>query len=165
MTDSYNKALEDAQAELVELTNQRADIDRRIARLKAFIAAARNVNPASFTEAVQNWLNDFVVPASLKDACVQVLHAAYKALTSSEVVYELRELGFDIDSYSNPVAVVTTTLKRLVESSEALEEDRPDGKKAYKLKPAIPSYYSSRYKIKPGGFFTKILEPPTKEKK
>jgi hypothetical protein len=149
--DTYEHGFEAAKAELIELSNQRAAIDRRISRLKLYLSAAEGVmdKPAGSIQTA-------FAAEGLKENCLDILRAAYKSLTPAEVVYELREYGVDIDRYSNPVAVVTTTLKRLLDSGEVVEEELlPSGKKAYRTKEGFTE--DLRKMFEPGGPTTKRI--------
>lgn len=129
MTDeSYKKAYEDAIAELDKLTEQKEAIERRMAKLKEIIATLKPF----LSKEDQGFWQDVISEIGLKDACLEILRVHGKPITPSEVVRELgRIFRFDMSEYANPVAVVTTTLKR---SKEVMEAVRPDGKKAYLIK-------------------------------
>lgn len=143
--ESYKEAYEKARRELDELTEQREAIDRRMAKLKQIITG---LEPLAGPDA-QEFMQDVLSQVGLKDACLDVLRLASKPLTPSEVVRQLRRLfRFDMD-YANPVAVVTTTLKR---SKEVMEVERPDGKKAYLIRSveAIRNFAKERVEAKKG---------------
>lgn len=126
MTDeSYKKAYERARKEFDDLTEERDAIDRRMAELKKIITA---LEPHAGDEA-QSFVEDVLLQVGLTEACLDVLRALNKPSTPSEVVHGLRQLyRYDMSKYANPIAVVTTTLKR---SKAVLEVTRSDGKKAY----------------------------------
>lgn len=132
--DSIIQAYKDAKAKLAGLITEREELDRQIARLKQYIVSVEPfVAEQRDIERVTNRL--YPPDAGLKAMCLEALTAAYVPLTPAEIVARFKEMQFDIDKYSNPLAVVTTTLKRLVESGEA-EEVEKDGKKAYQIKRA-----------------------------
>jgi hypothetical protein len=128
--DQETRRLRDeAQKELKELLRQDAQLQRHIARLEKLISKLS----ASLDEPLQDATQITKVlrrKAGLTGMCLLTLKASYKALTPSEVVSNLKDMGFNIERYENPVSAVTTTLKRLVEKDDVLETEK-DGKKAY----------------------------------
>jgi hypothetical protein len=138
LIEDAKKLYENAKTELIELTKTLAELEQTRAKAEQRIAQLRKLmiglEPMLAGEDVIGFIDSAFPDLGLKGMIVGVLGAASKSLTPSEIVYELRELfRYDIDKYSNPIAVVTTTLKRMIESGEAGEETRPDGKTAYKL--------------------------------
>src|SRR6266496_1903493 len=126
MTDEYRRALEAASREYQKLSEQRADLDQRIAQLAQTIGSL-------------NKLCGFVpnVGVGLTDACRMVLHAAGHPLTAIEVRQQLEAMGFDVSKYSNDLAPIHTVLKRLMESHEVTFVPRGYAKPAYQWKRAI----------------------------
>ena len=119
----------EAQAELEELTRQDTQLQRRIARLEQFISKLSLSIDAPLVdanEATKHLRRSY----GLTGMCLLALKASYKPLTPSEVVGRLKEMGFNIERYESPIAVVTTTLKRLIKKDEVIETKK-DGKKAY----------------------------------
>jgi hypothetical protein len=141
--DLQEKAYEDAKAELIELTNQRGQLDRRIARLKQLVAGMEAV----IKDKGEQFILRALVAEGLQENCLDVLQAAYKKLAPAEVVYELRERGVDVDKYANPTAVVTTSLKRLVESGKVEEEKDADGKIRYGPKPQVDTWIETMSRV------------------
>jgi hypothetical protein len=129
--DSYVQAYKDAKAELSELTSQRDELEQRIARLKQFIVS---IQPFVAEERDIDRIHErlYGSDTGLKDMCLEIIKAATGPLSSSEIVPKLRVVGFDIDKYSNPIAVVVTTLGRLAHKGDIIEE-RKEGIKVYRM--------------------------------
>lgn len=130
--DTYKQALQEARKELNAFLEQRAELDIRIARLRQTIGGLSQLceGDASMTFIIQDM--------GLTEACREVLRASREELTPAEVIKGLERIGFDISGYSNLLAAVHTTLKRMTigTNPEAIESEK-DGKKAYKLKPPM----------------------------
>jgi hypothetical protein len=126
--EDYRNALIDALGRLGELGTLRAEIEVELAKLQQFITATLNMLPedqqAEFSDAIGKRLKSLEgKTASLTDAIRKVLqNAKGDRLTVANVRDRLIASGFDFTDYtSNPLASVSTTLKRMkpdeVESS------------------------------------------------
>ena len=61
----------------------------------------------------------------MTDSIRSILAQAGKPLTAAEIRDRLEAIGFDMASYSNPLATIHTILRRLTEAAEAdVQEDR-----------------------------------------
>jgi hypothetical protein len=107
-TDDYKRALEAANREYEDLLEQRASLDVRIARLAQSIGSLTRL--CGYIPAVK-W--------GLTEACRMVLQSAGYALTPVEIRAQLEAMGLDMSRYTNDLAVIHTTLKRLTKSGEA----------------------------------------------
>jgi uncharacterized coiled-coil DUF342 family protein len=104
---SYKDSLEDAREELRELRFLRREIDQRIAQLEHTAQALATL--CKETEEI---------PKGMTEAVRQILQATSNALSPTEVRDTLAKIGFDVEKYENPLAVVHTTLRRLAEQGE-----------------------------------------------
>jgi len=106
--EDYKKALDAACREYEALTEQRNDIDKRMAQLAQSIG--------SLTK-----LCGFVptVPWGLTDAVRMVLRAAGHPLTPIEMRAQLEAMGIDLSKYTSDLAAIHTVLKRLTDAGEA----------------------------------------------
>ena len=114
MNATYLKAGAEAQRELTQLEAQRADLDRRILRLKQTIATLYRL---TLGEAPDN-----IVNRGLTDAIRELVGAAAesgKAATAKDVKESLETLGYDFSNYKNPIASINGTLQRMVDQGEA----------------------------------------------
>ena len=120
-TEDYRRALEAAVREYEALGEQRQQIDRRLAELAQTLSTLSRLCGIVPT-----------VSVGLTDACQLVLRVAGIPMTPTEVRERLTSFGFDLARYTNDLAAVHTTLKRLNDAGELRFMARPGtGEKAY----------------------------------
>ena len=120
-SEDYRRALEAAVREYEALGEQRQQIDRRLAELAQTMSTLSRLCGIVPT-----------VSVGLTDACRLVLHGAGLAMSPTEVRERLKSFGFDLTRYTNDLAAVHTTLKRLNDAGELRFVARPGtGEKAY----------------------------------
>lgn len=154
MTENYyHKALETARTELTELLRQNEEIEKRIARLRQTIASLSALSEEGEVPVeddkvrIPGALDLFAREASaaaqsiygrtigFSDAVREVLKAGGNFMTPVQVKDGLIRMGIDLESkYSNPLAVIHTTLKRLEANGEVSVAVLGD-KTSYKLAP------------------------------
>ena len=119
--EDYRRALEAAVREYEALGEQRQQIDRRLAELAQTMSTLSRLCGIVPT-----------VSLGLTDACRLVLRGAGIPMTPTEVRERLKSFGFDLTRYTNDLAAVHTTLKRLNDAGELRFIARPGtGDKAY----------------------------------
>jgi len=119
--EDYRRALEAAVREYEALGEQRQQIDRRLAELAQTMSTLSRLCGIVPT-----------VSVGLTDGCRLVLRGAGVPLTPLEVRDRLKSFGFDLTRYTNDLAAVHTTLKRLNDAGELRFIARPGtGEKAY----------------------------------
>jgi len=120
-SEDYRRALEAAVREYEALGEQRQQIDRRLAELAQTMSTLSRLCGIVPT-----------VSVGLTDACRLVLRGAGLAMSPTEVRERLKSFGFDLTRYTNDLAAVHTTLKRLNGAGELRFVARPGtGEKAY----------------------------------
>ena len=120
-SEDYRRALEAAVREYEALGEQRQQIDRRLAELAQTMSTLSRLCGIVPT-----------VSMGLTDACRLVLRGAGLAMSPTEVRERLKSFGFDLTRYTNDLAAVHTTLKRLNDAGELRFVARPGtGEKAY----------------------------------
>src|SRR5688572_9660279 len=119
-TDDYRRALEAAVKEYEGLGEERRRIDERLGELAQTISTLSRL--CGFAATVQ-W--------GLTDAIRTVLRYGGLAMTPIEVRDRLKSIGFDLSKYSNDLAAVHTTLKRLNEAGEVRFKTDHAGGKSY----------------------------------
>ena len=120
-SEDYRRALEAAVREYEALGEQRQQIDRRLAELAQTLSTLSRLCGIVPT-----------VSVGLTDACRLVLRGAGLPMTPTEVRERLKSFGFDLARYTNDLAAVHTTLKRLNDAGELRFIARPGtGEKAY----------------------------------
>src|SRR5215208_4822303 len=138
--EGLRKTAEITEAELMKLFSKRtslaqeiARIDKKIARIKKYlIGTIQMIEGTSKVQLPPNLAKILAKrdQAGLKEKCTEVLKAAYEPLTATEIIKELQDIGYSLE-YKKPIAVISTTLKRLVGSQE-IRSTKKDGKTAYK---------------------------------
>ena len=119
--EDYRRALEAAVREYEALGEQRQQIDRRLAELAQTMSTLSRLCGIVPT-----------VSVGLTDACRLVLRGAGMPMSPTEVRERLKSFGFDLTRYTNDLAAVHTTLKRLNDAGELRFIARPGtGEKAY----------------------------------
>jgi hypothetical protein len=127
----FEKALTAAEKELKDLIEQRKVLNTRIEQLRVTIVnlsalCGREVEESIWDETVSERLG-------LKLLCLRVLEEAKDAVTPLEMKRALMTIGVNPGNYSNFMASVHATLKRLVASGDAVEVVLRKGGKAYQL--------------------------------
>jgi hypothetical protein len=141
MTDAeYLKLLESSIKKLDELNWQREQLDIEATKLQQFIQATVNLLPDDATKKFQARLAEMekeheVASGGLTDAIRTVLQRSYpKWLTVTNVRDLLVAARFDFSSYkSNPLAAISTTLRRLAKTDDGAELAEIDGVNAYRM--------------------------------
>jgi chromosome segregation ATPase len=129
MTDIYKQALDAARAELEALTAEQAELESRLETVKD-----RSLNLTKTVDDLAALVGDYEgeIGGLTKAICDLLATFAPKGLNPTAVRNGLRERNFPIDNYSNPMAVIHTTLKRLEEQGK-LHSWEKDGKTFYRL--------------------------------
>lgn len=124
-TDEYRRALEVATKEYQQLAAERQRIDRRLSELAQTIGTLTRLCGLTPT-----------VPWGLTDACRTVLRNADTPITPAEIRDRLVAIGCDLSVYSNALAAIHTTLKRLAEAGELRTAAVPPAKVGYLWAPS-----------------------------
>ena len=133
-TANYHRALFEADQDLARCLVQRQKIDHKVARLQAVITQLQDLcaemDHKNFERRVER-----VVKADLKMGITELARVILKEMalpmTASDLKEKMEARKLDISRYSNPLAVIHTVLKRLVQSGEVKVVLRKQGKKAY----------------------------------
>jgi len=122
--DDYRHALTAARAELQTLRALRGETDLRIAKLERTIAGLATLCGVEDNELAQG----------LTEACRSVLKMgdSVRSFRPVEMRDELVAMGYDLAKYSNPLAVIHTTLKRLATQGEATIVARAGNETGYR---------------------------------
>ncbi len=111
---------------LRKLLDKRDELNRKIEHTAELIAANANFLPEGERAAQVQKLAEMVAgPPGFTDSVRNVLrNAPSQALTAKMVRDLLRGAGFDLSSYTNPLASIHTILKRLAERGEVDVSER-----------------------------------------
>jgi hypothetical protein len=138
----YKRTLETATAELSdlieeaeELDDRREKVERRIAALRNMVLATSHVlgedpqltYPELFPETIEPEIG-------FTDAVREVLKSSNKYLSPVDIRNTLRDRGFNLEKYRNPLAAIHQILKRLVENSKEVERHPDENRKLFKWK-------------------------------
>ena len=159
MTNSYKKAIEDSKKDLRKLVSQRDEINLKIERKQAVIKALANAldDPAEAFAQIEE-MDEIVAPVGLTDKIRIVLRSSMDGFTAVDVRNMLEALKFDLSDYSNALATIHTTLKRLERAKEVKSEITPTGDKVYILQPS-----QARIQIFPGKRGKRFPRLPSRE--
>jgi hypothetical protein len=132
--ENYKQALVDAMKENHDLIKQIAELDRRRARLietittlMRLVGGENGLDMDSFLEENQELaayleMGDYAEELGLSESVRQVLLANGGWMSATQVKDGLIRLGINMMDYRNPLAVIHTTLKRLVEGGDVLRD-------------------------------------------
>jgi hypothetical protein len=127
--DSYRQAISDLQRELQNRTEQRDELNRRIALLEAALANLAVV------------VDDEPFEGGLAKAIRTVLkRVPGKPFHPTEVRDGLKAIGYDISKHTNIMASVHSVLKRMTEGPNAAVQpirSNAQGGQLYRWKPAV----------------------------
>jgi hypothetical protein len=130
MTDEerkqFKQTLETARHTRDELIQKRTAIDRELMQQSRVIAAVSELLGETIDSDI-----------GITEATLMVIRGASVPMAPTQVRDELRKVGYDIDSFSNPMASLHQVLKRLEEKGEIWADKTQDGKKAYIKAPAV----------------------------
>jgi len=145
MSVNFQSWYENAKAELEKLEGEKAELEAALeAREKQIAALERTVNflaPMVGQEAVPVAAESTGMTGSIRE----ILKKSPEPLTASEIRDGLEKLGFDMKSYSNPLATIHTVLRRLAEAEEVETTHASPGKRyAVPLKFRGVSFLSSK---------------------
>ena len=124
--DKYRKQIAEAWVDLHSYLSAHRKIERRIQDLRDLIRANANFLPDTERYLELIMLEVLKVPANIGEAVrMALLLGKFKTqrLTPAQVKELAESRGFDFSEYTNPLASITTTLRRLKESDEVDYEE------------------------------------------
>ena len=133
-TSNYRRALFQAKQDLARCLVRRQKIDHKVARLQAVINDLEDLcaerDQKHFERRVER-----VVKAHLNMGITELARVMLKEtslpMTAPDLKERIEARKLDLSRYSNPLAVIHTVLKRLVQSGEVKVVPQKYGKKAY----------------------------------
>jgi fibronectin type 3 domain-containing protein len=133
-TTNYRRALYEAKQDLARCLVQRQKIDRKVARLQGVITQLQDLCAERDRKHFESSI-DRVVKAHLNMGITElsrvILKEKFFPLTAGQIKQELEARKLDLSRYSNPLAVIHTVLKRLVQGGDVKIVPQERGKKAY----------------------------------
>lgn len=111
--------IKESREELRNTVKNRDAMEKRISQLVVTLRAMSRFlpDPAQRQTLLDELKKVRRRPPTLTEAITKVLRDADDALNSNEIREELENNGFDLSEYSQALAVIMTTLKRLEEDS------------------------------------------------
>jgi chromosome segregation ATPase len=133
MTFDLSKTIANLRSKLQELCKQRKHVEMRIVNVNlALSGLAREIEDANEREDVLKEIQAARrKPAGLTEAISESLRQTHHSLSAREVRYWLEREGFDLSQYSQPLATISVTLRRL-EASGRVKATRVGRKVSYK---------------------------------
>ena len=131
--DHYQKALDAANAEMEELLLQRADIDKRLSRLKETTNALSTLLGVYREQDLPKGSKASVGHLGISDAIRQILSNRRAPMKPPEILAQLQNQGFDMEEYASPLAVIHNTLRRLGRQNEVIVVKNPAGQIGYAI--------------------------------
>lgn len=133
MAFDLHKTIANLRGELRELGKQRNQIDARMVNVNLALGGlAREIeNKKEREEVLREIAAARRKPAGLTEAISENLRQTPQSLSANEVREWLEREGFDLSDYSQPLATISVTLRRL-EKSGRVKATREDRKVTYK---------------------------------
>jgi len=131
---NYHRMLYDAKQNLAELLVQRQKLDQEIARAHTVVTELQNLcadqDQRNFWRGAER-----VIKADLKvgitDAVRVILQENFFPMTAVDLKKQIEARKLNIQRYANPLAVIHTVLKRLIQSGDVKVVAPINGLKAY----------------------------------
>src|ERR1035437_5514839 len=124
MPVDYKSWFENAKAELQRVREEKAELERALAlrdqQIAALLQTMIAIAPLAGEEPPEApaAAETETPPVGMTDAIRTILSKAREPLTAGEIRDRLEDTGFDMKSYSNPLATIHTVLRRLTESEK-----------------------------------------------
>ncbi len=129
--DPYRQQIGRALRDLMQCAKQKREITKRMSKLRNLIIANANLLPeAERAVFIQQASESF---AGFTDSIREIFRTHVNGLTPIQVRDKLLELGFDLDSQSNPMASIHSVIRRLENAGEIEERRSPRGEKTFRL--------------------------------
>src|SRR5580698_140500 len=133
-TNAYHRTLFGAKQDLARHLVKRQKLDQKIARLQAVVGDLQNLCTERDQSNFENRV-DRVIKADLAvgitEAARVILKENFFPMTASEIKEKIEARKLNLARYSNPLAVIHTILKRLVQGGEIRIVPQPNGRNAY----------------------------------
>lgn len=134
MTKNYHRTLFEAKQDLARCLVKRQKIDHKVARLQAVISDLENLcaelDQKDFEKRVDRVIKADLTVGITESARV-ILKEKFFPVTASELKESIEARKHNLSPYSNPLAVIHTVLKRLVQSGEVKVVLQKAGRKSY----------------------------------
>jgi hypothetical protein len=130
----YNRMLYEAKQDLARHLVKRQKLDQKIARLHAVVGDLQNLcaelDQKNFEKNVERVIKKDL-KVGITESARLILQEHFFPMTASDLKEKIEARKLQLARYANPLAVIHTILKRLVQSGEVRVVTQPEGKKAY----------------------------------
>jgi hypothetical protein len=123
------KLTEQLREEMRNLLGQRRMIDMRLGQINLALRSMAIWLPEKSEEILAELKDSRRKPAGLTEAISGVLYHWSGALSATQIKEELEREGFDLSEYTQPLAVIFTTLRRLKKSGRV--KTKKKGQRVY----------------------------------
>ena len=134
MKIDYRRTLYEAKQDLARHLVRRQKLDQKIARLHAVVTNLQNLCADMDQKSFEKQI-DRVVKKDLKVGITQsarvILQETFFPMTPGDLLKSVEARKYNLARYANPLAVIHTLLKRLVQSGEVRVVPLAGGRKAY----------------------------------
>jgi hypothetical protein len=162
--ESYRRAFTEAQTELARTIAERDERNARIVQLKQTIRVLGDLldQDPDQIEAVIS-ADEGGKPSGITSATRAAFQYAKinnypRAMTVADLKDLMTERGFDFSSQANPIASLTTIVRRLKDNDEVDELTSSDGKRAYAWKGEVVIPLVAQISGKPKPFLNAIRD-------
>jgi hypothetical protein len=129
--DSYRQQIGRALRDLMQCVKEKREIDQRMSKLRSLIVANANLLPEAERAVFTRRANESF--AGFTDSIREIFRTHVNGLTPIQVRDKLLELGFDLNSQSNPMASIHSVIRRLESAGEIEERRNLEGEKTFRL--------------------------------
>ena len=130
----YSRMLYDAKQDLARHLVKRQRLDQRIARLQTVVSDLQNLCAQLYEKNFERSVERVIkkdLKAGITESTRVILQENFFPMTANEIKEKIESRKLNLARYSNPLAVIHTILKRLVQGGEVRIVPRENGKKAY----------------------------------
>jgi len=133
-TRDYQRMLYEAKQDLARHLVKRQQLDERIARLQAVVVDLQTLCAEQSQKNFERGV-DRVIKADLKIGITEsvrvILQEKFFPMTAVDLLEKVKARKYNLARYKNPLAVIHTVLKRLIQSGDVRVVGPIDGLKAY----------------------------------
>jgi hypothetical protein len=130
----YHRMLYEAKQDLAHDLVQRQKLDARIARRQALVSDLQNLCAEDDRKSFENRVERFIkkdLKVGITESTRIILQENFFPMTAIDLKKQIEARKLNIHRYANPLAVIHTVLKRLIEGGEVRAVSPINGLKAY----------------------------------
>jgi hypothetical protein len=131
---NYRQTLLETKQDLARHLVQRQRLDLKIARLQGIVSNLQNLCAEQDQSNLEKQVDQVMkadLAVGITESARVILKENFFPLTASDIKGKIEARKLNLARYSNPLAVIHTILKRLVQSGEVRIVPQAKGKKAF----------------------------------